>query len=144
MHERSKIKTELLFKILLFTVIALVLGVCLFAFVKLKIDGRNALRNAKNVRLSLRSADIEMYALGKSVFNPANSDGVENGAAERAARIYIPVGEYSITGYDYSNHEITGMIYREGRYVVTFTKNGDRIKWQVDYDLNVYTFDEIE
>lgn len=144
MHEKSKIRTELLFKILLFVVVALVLGVCIFAWFRLKINANEALRNAKNVRLSLRSADIEMYAMGKSVYNPANIDGVETGAAERAAKIYIPDGQYAITAYDYANHEITGMTYREGRYVVTFSKYNENVRWQVDYNLNVYTFDEVE
>ena len=143
-QEKSRLSTILILKVILFSVIALVIGTCLVFFVKLKIDGRRALRHAKNVRLSLSSADIEMYGKGKCVYNPLNDNGLEEGAAEKAASIYEPDGEYTITSYDYEKHEITGMTYEEGDYLVTFWNDADGITWLVDYNLNIYTYEEAD
>lgn len=142
--EKSKINTVLLLKICLITVIALVIGACIVFYVKLKIDGREALRNAKNVLLSLRAADIEMYGKGMCVYNPMNDNGLEEGAAKKASEFYVPEGEYMITSYNYDDHDITGFVYDEGRYEVSYWKESNRITWIVDFNLNVFTFDEVE
>ncbi len=34
------------------------------------------------------------------------------------------------------------MTYRTGNYVVYFKKNGDEIKWEVNYIMNVLYYDE--
>jgi hypothetical protein len=144
MRARSKIKTELLFKILLFTVIALVVGTVIFVFFKVRIDARTALREAKNVRMSLRSADIEMYGAGKSIYNPLKEDGLEDGAKNKASQIYESPGYYYLTSYDYSSHELTGFVYRTGRYIVTFRMEGNRVFWDVDYYINIFSYKDTE
>ena len=54
-------------KIILIIVIAFILGAAIFTFFKIRVDARTALRDAKNVRVALRSADIEMYAKNQSI-----------------------------------------------------------------------------
>ena len=44
--------------------------------------------------------------------------------------------------YDTKEHEITSMSYRRGNYLVTFSKKGDDITWDVNFQLNVYHSDE--
>ena len=128
-------------------VILIVLGVLIicmtvFMFFKIQYDANSALRNAKDVRLSLRSADIEMYAVGETIFNPDKKNGLEDGVKDKVEMLVDPKGKYSITSYDSKHHELTGMTYRQGNYVVYFTKNGDEVTWDVNFILNIKHFDE--
>ncbi|MBR3537978.1 MAG: hypothetical protein IKQ49_09025 [Eubacterium sp.] len=131
-----------LFKIIGITVAALIIGAAVFFVFKLQADAKAVLREAKNTRMALQSADIEMYAKGKSVFNPSNENGIENGVTGLVNQIYKPEGTYRITGYDAKRHEVTGMTYENGHFLVTYQLKGDAIYWDVDYRMNVYHYDD--
>ena len=138
----SRQRRQKILKIVGIILAALVIGAVVFTVFKIRSDAKAVLREAKNTRMALRSADIEMYAKGKSVFNPSNTNGIEDGVDTLVERIFTPGGEYCITGYDPAKHEITGMTYEKGHYFVTFQMKGDAIYWDVDYRLNVYHFDD--
>lgn len=141
-QERSRINIALIARVILVLIIALIVGATLFGFFKLHTNGRTALREAKNVRLALRAADIEMYGMGKTIFNASRKNGFEVGAKERAEALYKPEGKYKLTSYNKKKHELTGFIYENGNYIVTFEMDGNNILWDVDYRLNLYTYDE--
>ena len=142
--EKSIFNVKKIFKVFCIIVAVLVIGAVVVFAVKLQIDGRDALREAKNVRLALRSADIEMYAKSMSIYNPQRKNGIEAGVKGKVEQIYAPEGTYAITSYDKSKHELTGMTYRKGHYIVTFVKTDERIVWDVDYLLNIYRYDDFD
>lgn len=142
--EKSIFNVKKIFKVFCIIVAVLVIGAVVVFAVKLQIDGRDALREAKNVRLALRSADIEMYAKSMSIYNPQKKNGIEAGVKGKVEQIYAPEGTYAITSYDKSKHELTGMTYRKGHYIVTFVKTDERIVWDVDYLLNIYRYDDFD
>ncbi len=139
---QSRQRRQKILKIVGIILAALVIGAVIFTVFKIRSDAKEVLREAKNTRMALRSADIEMYAKGKSVFNPSNLNGIEDGVDTLVERIFTPGGEYCITGYDPVKHEITGMTYEKGHYFVTFQLKGEAIYWDVDYRFNVYHFDD--
>ncbi len=141
-EDRSKNFIRKFGKVVLIAIVLFIIGGSVFFFFKIKIQAHDVLREAKNVRMALRSADIELYGVGKSVFNPIKANGLEDGAKEKADKIYQPEGTYKISSYDTKEHEITGMSYRYGNYLVTFSKKGDNISWDVHFQLNVYHSDE--
>ena len=65
--EESIFNVKKIIKVFCIIVAVLVIGAVAAFVVKLQIDGRDTLREAKNVRLALRSADIEMYAKSMSI-----------------------------------------------------------------------------
>lgn len=142
--EKSIFNVKKIIKVFCIIVAVLVIGAVAVFAVKLQIDGRNALREAKNIRLALRSADIEMYAKSMSIYNPQRKNGIEAGVKEKVEQLYVPEGTYAITSYNKSKHELTGMTYRKGHYIVTFVKTDERIIWDVDYLLNIYTYDDFD
>ena len=142
--ERSIFNVKKIIKVFCIIVAVLVFGAAAVFAVKVQIDGRNALREAKNIRLALRSADIEMYAKNMSIYNPQRKNGIEAGVKGKVERLFVPEGTYSITSYNKSKHELTGMTYRKGHYIVTFEKNEDNISWRVDYLYNIYRYDEFD
>lgn len=142
MEQKTKLNVGKVLKLILLVIGLLIIFTAVFAFFKVRIDAKTALRDAKDVRMALTSADIEMYAAGKSVFNPTKKNGIEDGAKEKAEQIFISVGDYKITSYDKKNHEITGFQYEVGNYIVTFHKHGEAISWDVDFILRVYSYDD--
>lgn len=116
------------------------MSICMFF--KIQYDANSALRNAKNVRMSLQSADIEMYAAGKTIFNPSNKNGLEDGVKQKVEQFGETKGVYSITAYDASKHDLTGLTYRQDNYVVYFSKSGDNVTWDVNFIMNIKHFEE--
>ncbi|SEQ11315.1 hypothetical protein SAMN02910369_01233 [Lachnospiraceae bacterium NE2001] len=142
--DTSRITVGKVLRIILIVILALFVGTCIFMFFKIRIDADSALRNAKNVRMSLRSADIEMYAAGKTIFNPSKKNGIEDGVKEKVNQYIEDTGTYSITSYSTRDHELTGMTYRQDNYVVYFSKSGENISWDVNLILNIYHYDETD
>ena len=141
-EEQSRLRIYKFFKIVGIILAALIIGAAVFFVFKLRSDAKAVLREAKNTRMALQSADIEMYGKNKSVFNPSNEDGLEDGTKGLVEQLYSPEGTYRITGYDAVQHQITGMTYEKGHFFVTFQLKGDAIYWDVDYRMNVYHFDD--
>ncbi len=139
-----RLKVNKFFKILLIVAIAFIVGFAIFTFFRIKINAKTALREAKNCKLALAAADIEMYGKGKTIYNPLNYDGLEEGVLEKMEALYTPSGYVELDSYDPVEHEITGLTYYWKNYIVTFTKRNDKVKWEVDLVYRVYTFDEAE
>lgn len=140
----SKFNAGKILKVILIVVGILIICAAVFAFFKIRIDAKAALRDAKNTNMALRSADIEMYGQGRTIYDPTKKNGLADGAKTRAEQIFKPDGSYTVTSYDNSKHDLTGMTYRRGRYVVYYNKKGDKVRWDVDYIMRVYSFTDTE
>ncbi len=135
---KSRFKIGDILKIILIIVGILIICAVVFATFKLMIGARAALRDAKDIQMALETADVEMYAASKTVYNPRNKYGIEDGVKEMVEEIVVPDGQYYITSYSTASREITGFKYTVGRYVVYYKKNGKNVEWDVDYVLRVY------
>ena len=142
--EKTKSKINILntIKFILIAVGILVILAALFAVIKLKVGARAALRDAKDVQMALETTDVEMYATGKSIYNPQKAFGIEEGVKEKVAEIATVDGKYYVTSYSTARREITGMKYQTGNYIVYYTKKSESIGWDIDYILRVYRFED--
>ena len=140
--EQSNLRLRKILKVVGIVIGALIIGAAVFFVFKLRADAKEALREAKNTRMTLQSVDIEMYAQQKTVFNPANPNGLEDGVQRLVEQIYTPHGKYKITSYNAKTHEVTGMTYEIGHFFVTYVKQNGADYWDVDYRMNVYHFDD--
>lgn len=141
-REKLTINIGLIVRIVLIAIIALFIGFVIVFVVKIQIDGREALRQAKNVKLALRSADIQMYGKNKTIFDPTDKNGLESGTSDLVNELYTPPGKYYLTSYDSKKHELTGFVYQVGRYTVTFRQDSKNIHWDVDLRYTIYSYDE--
>lgn len=115
-----------------------IIGIAVFLFFRTRARAKDALREAKNVYLALYTTDIEYYAQGKTIYDHSKGDGMTEGVKEEVNRLADADGIYVITSYNMRKREITGMQYRNGHYLVTFTlKDGHEI-WTVDYSMRLY------
>ncbi len=125
-------------KFLLIAVGLFIIGIAVFAFFKVRSNAKNALREAKNVYLALYTTDIEYYAQGKSIYDHSKADGMADGVKEVVDTLADADGKYIITSYNARKREVTGMQYRKGHYLVTFTKKDGHEIWTVDYSMRLY------
>ena len=143
-NESTRVAIWKAFKILLVGVLAAFVVLSIYMVWRVRRNADKVLREAKNVRMALSSADVEMYASGKTIFNPHRKNGLEDGVKEKVDSLVESKGTYSVTSYNSTEHELTGMTYREGNYIVYFSRNGDDISWNVNMIINVYHYDESE
>ena len=138
----SKINLAAVVRVVLIVLGVMIIVLSAFFFFKVLIESKQALREAKNIRVALRTTDIEMYAHESCIYDPTKPDGLADGVKHTVDELMQPEGKYVVTSYNYKNHELTGFTYRKGRYYVVFSKEGNGITWDVTYLMRVYHFDE--
>ncbi len=143
-QEQSKISVAKVIKLILIVAGILIICTALFAFFKIKIDAKAALRDAKNVEMALESVDIEMYGQNKTIYDPTKVNGITDGVVEKTELIYKSEGSYSITSYNKSKRELGGMSFRKGRYIVYYKRSNGIESWNVDFIMSVYSFEDEE
>ena len=124
---------------LILVVLVFVLLAGFFVF-KVHSEGRMALREAKNVRLALTTADIEMYGAGKSIYSPEMHNGLEDGVME-AVEKYAGVSDgVTLLSYDRKNREIKMFTYKTQHYMITYILTDSGEEWIVDYLWRIFVY----
>ena len=129
-ERRNAIRRILLIAI----VICALILVALFAFNNFKTysEARLALREAKNIKITLEMADLEFYSLGINIYDETADGNLRQGASEYLHRIQGDIeGTVRLTGYDSSKRKITGLEYELEKYIVRYTCNDDGETWQI-------------
>lgn len=142
--QNNRIRIDKILLVLLYTVIALFVGYLLVSFVKIQYEGRKALREAKDVKFTLETTDIEYYGFNRSIFDATTPDGLAEGVKEDVANERPYDGEYRVTAYSSKRHEITGMRFTDGKYIITFKYDSSGKVWEVHYLWSVLKDNETE
>ena len=135
---RDRINIGKVIKFILIAVGVFIIGIAVFMFFRTRARAKDTLRDAKNVYLALYTTDIEYYAQGKTIYDHSKGDGIADGVKEAVDKLADSDGSYIITSYNARKREITGMQYRNGHYLVSFTKKDGREIWTVDYSMRLY------
>ena len=129
--------------IIKFIIIAMVVVFILLAgfFVfKVHSEGRFALREAKNIRLAMMTADIEQYGVGKSIYAPERHTGLSDAALEAIARYAGVEDGVTLLSYDRKTRDVKMFTYKTPHYLVTYTYDGDQEDWTVDYLWRIFVY----
>lgn len=103
--------------VLIVLLVLLVFGTPVIIYFRISADGRIALREAKNIKLSFQMISIEYYAMGDSIYDNTRASGMGEGVRERIDEILELKGSIKITSYDIGNRVyihngiISGNIY---------------------------------
>ena len=114
-------------------ILAIVL-VFTIAFRQFKIysNARLALREAKNIKMSLEMVNMEYYALDISIYDDTADGNLRKGAYDYVRKTQGDFkGEIRLVGYDSTNRRITGLEYETEDYIVRYSHIGEEDKWQV-------------
>ena len=68
-------------------IICLIIGYFIFKQFRDMSDARMALREAKNIFMSLEMVDMEYYGLGLTIYDEKAAGSIRSGAAEKARRL---------------------------------------------------------
>ena len=119
-------------------VVALIIAAVIIAITivfrqfRLYSDARIALREAKNIKISLEVADMELYGAGLSIYDETAEGNLRKGAVTYVNKMQGELqGTYKLTGYDSSRHKITGFEYELEKFIVRYKYNEDGDTWQV-------------
>ena len=122
-------------RILLIAIIviaAVVLITIAFNQFKIYSEGRLALREAKNIKMTLEIADLELYSSGLCVYDETAEGNVRKSAASYVSRMQGEIkGAVKLTGYDKTKHKITGFEYELEKYIIRYKSGEDEDLWQV-------------
>lgn len=95
-------------------------------------NARIALREAKNIKISLEMADMELSATGLTIYDETADGNVRKGALSFVNRMQgNPEGRIRLNGYDSSKRKITGYEYEIGDYIVRYKLTSDGDSWGV-------------
>lgn len=125
-------------KFILIAAIAFLICAPIVAFFRINSNAHVALREGKNVKLTLHMVDIEYYGAGKSIFDSTKQDGLREGVARKIEDILGHKGTVVIQRYDVKSRVVLAFVYTTDHYQVTYRydeKKGDT--WRVDYIINV-------
>lgn len=129
------IRRALIRRVLIYAgVILAIIVVFTFAFRRFKIysNARMALREAKNVKMSLEMVNTEYYAVGISIYDDSGIGNLRKGARDYVYKIQGNLkGEIKLTGYDSTKRLITGLEYETDDYIVRYSFIENEEKWQV-------------
>ena len=129
-ERRNAIRRILLIAI----VICALILVAIFVFNNFKTysEARLALREAKNIKLTLEMADLEYYSLGLNIYDETADGNLRQSASEYLHRMQGNLeGTVRLTGYDSSKRKITELEYELEKYIVRYTCNEDGETWQI-------------
>lgn len=128
-------------KLLIVLIALLIIGSAVFFAVKIRIDAKTMLREAKNVYLALNTTDIEYYAEGRCVYDPARPYGLAEGVTYKVKALVDNEGAYRILTYDKETRQITGFTYWNEGYQVNYSYYDNNSVWEVSYSFRLYKMD---
>jgi len=128
------------FKILMITLLAVLIGFIVFHAVRIRVLSNHAFRDAKNVYMALSATEIEYYSRGESIYDPGTYSGLAPGVSERVKKLADNEGEYRIISYDGEKHMITGMLYINGNIYVMYDHSDNKSIWEVKYLMPIFEF----
>lgn len=129
--------------VLIVLLVLLVFGTPVIIYFRISADGRIALREAKNIKLSFQMISIEYYAMGDSIYDNTRASGMGEGVRERIDEILELKGSIKITSYDTGNRVVTGFIYTTGSYQVIYTYDKTTGgSYRVNYIFKLFDFGE--
>lgn len=137
---QGKINIGNILKVVLIILLVLFIGFGIFYFFTIRTKADHAFRDAKNVYLALSTAEIEYYSRGESIYDPTKYNGLSDGVMERVRQLVDNEGSYRVISYNTKEHRVTGMIYYNQNFYVTFDDQNGNTTWEVKYLMPIFTF----
>ena len=137
---QGKINIGNILKVVLIILLVLFIGFGIFYFFTIRTKADHAFRDAKNVYLALSTAEIEYYSRGESIYDPTKYNGLSEGVMERVRQLVDNEGSYRVVSYNTKEHRVTGMIYYNQNFYVTFDDQNGNTTWEVKYLMPIFTY----
>ena len=128
---RRNLKIRIGIYILVLAALAVV-GYLVFSIFRTNSNARMVLREAKNIKLTLEMADMELSATGLTIYDETADGNLRKGALAFVNKMQgNPEGRIRLSGYDSSKRKITAFEYESEDYIVRYTLTPDGDSWGV-------------
>ena len=135
------------FKVFISTVLLIVIiigGIMIWG--RISAGARNALSDAKDVRVAMKLISLEYYGEKGALYDPSSENGMDKNALARILSVCPVSGEIILTGWDEEKDIPYSFSYRDGKYLVEYRQsddsgaNGTDGAWSVYYDIKVLEY----
>ena len=103
---------------------------------------RQAMREAKDVRIAMKMKAIEQYGLGGTMYQPMSKNGMAKGLEKEILDMAEADGEIILHAWDTENNEPASFTFYKDRYIVTFRQSDDGSPvWSGYYSLKLLEYE---
>ncbi len=122
-------------------IVAVILGIVFFGL-GINSGVRQAMREAKDVRIAMKMKAIEQYGLGGTMYQPMSKNGMAKGLEKEILDMAEADGEIILHAWDTENNEPASFTFYKDRYIVTFRQSDDGSPvWSGYYSLKLLEYE---
>lgn len=122
-------------------VVAVILCVVFFWF-RINSGTRQAMREAKDIRIAMKMKAIEQYGTGGVLFQPTSRNGMTKGLESEILELADAEGDIVLQAWDSSNNEPAAFTYQKDRYIIIFKQKEDGSPiWDGYYTLKLLEYE---
>lgn len=122
-------------------IIALALCVVFF-WLGINSGARQALREARDIRIAFKMKAVEQYGIGDAVYRPSAKNGLVPGMEEQILELADADGEITLQSWDVSQNEASAFTFRKDRFFVVFKLQEDGTgKWDCYYSVRLISYE---
>lgn len=122
-------------------VVAVILSVVYFWF-RINSGTRDAMRQARDIRIAMKMKAIEQYGLGGKLYQPAARNGMSDGMEDDILKMADAEGEIVLQAWDLDNNEPAAFTFQKDRYIIIFKEKEDGTAiWDGYYTLKLLEYE---
>ena len=122
-------------------IVAVILGIVFFWF-GINSGVRQAMREAKDIRIAMKMKAIEQYGLGGTLYQPTVRNGIAKDMEEEILKMAEADGDIELQAWDAENNEPSAFTYYKDRYIVIFKTESDGSPiWSGYYTLKLLEYE---
>lgn len=126
--------------VLTIAVITAVVLCVVFFWLRINSGTRQAMRQARDVRIAMKMKAVEQYGLGGVLFQPASRNGMAQGMEEEILNMAEAEGDIVLQAWDSEKNEPAAFTFQKDRYIIIFKMKEDGSAIWTGY----YTFKLLE
>ena len=122
-------------------IVAVVLCVVFFWF-RINSGTRQAMREAKDIRIAMKMKAVEQYGLGGTLYKPSVRNGMAKDMEEEILKMAEADGNIELQAWDAENNEPAAFTYYKDRYIIIFKTESDGSPiWSGYYTLKLLEYE---
>lgn len=119
-YKRSIITTLIVTAVIVTVVLCVV-----FFWFRINSGTRQAMREARDIRIAMKMKAIEQYGLGGTLYKPSVRNGMAKDMEEEILKMAEADGDIELQAWDSENNEPAAFTFYKDRYIIIFKTDSD-------------------
>ena len=122
--------------------IVAVILIVMFYWFHINTGVRNAMREARDIRIAMKMKAIEQYGVGSTLYQPASRNGMAKVMEEDILKMADADGSIVLQSWDSDNNEPAAFTFQKDRYIIIFKEQNDGSAiWDGYYTLKLLEYE---